>query len=98
MTERMPHTVHALGDYLVDESTRSQSPPGPPWTGRVVRRTAAGQYRLLAETGYEWTAGAVRAATGQEQAAYQQARDRLLRQRDALATELEGLNRRGGRR
>lgn len=98
MTERMPHTVHALGDYLVDESTRSESPPEPPWTGRVVRQLATGRYRLLAESGYEWTAGAVRAATAQERAAYQRARDRLQREREALAAQMEELNRKGGRR
>ncbi|WP_019549439.1 hypothetical protein [Streptomyces sulphureus] len=67
----------AVGAYLVDES-----PPGPPWVGRMRRVADDGRYVLITATGYEWPArpDRLRPATGAERATFEQGVDALHRE------------------
>lgn len=88
-----------FGNYLADESTREFVPF--PWVGRVVHiRPGGTAYRAVSPTGWVWTiAGCHARPTAEEKtAAYEAKVARTSQQRDALATQLESLNRRGGRR
>ncbi|WP_301126699.1 hypothetical protein [Streptomyces cacaoi] len=91
-------TTFSSGDYLADESTREFAPS--PWVGRVVHIYPGGTaYRAVSPTGWVWTiAGCyARLATEEETAVYEAKVTRTSQQRDALAAQLESLNR-GGRR
>ncbi|MEU7316999.1 hypothetical protein [Streptomyces sp. NPDC007083] len=90
-TSRAPYR---RGDYVVDEATRREMPPEPPWVGRVQLVSAGSppRYVLVTPTGNEWRPGPgdVRPATAEERAEYDAALERRYRGLRELGRRLTG--------